>query len=248
MLSSTLPQTPAINIAAITPPGTHIPDEVIIQRIKAGEINAYGAIMRRYNPRIFRVARSFVTDDAAAMDIVQEAHIKAFFRLSEFQGKSSFLAWLSGTTRHEALMFLRKYKREVSMPSDDIEFIKSGNQEDESIADTSRPERCLENRQLQRLIEQNIDTLPEKFRTVFILRAIEQFSVKETAEILHIREETVKTRYFRAKRLLRGKLQLYLDTAGMKVYEFGGRHCDIIIFNVLNYLHKHSHLADSSWK
>ncbi len=240
MLHSVIQKPRTIDVAVITAVSSEVSDEEIIQRILAGDVDAYGAIMRRYNQRIFRVARSFVTDDAAAMDIVQEAHIKAYTRLSQFHGKSAFLTWLAGITRNEALMYLRKHKREVSMVENEMDFIEQAGQEVPVIGGAALPDNSLENSQLKHLINQNIDTLPENFRTVFVLRAIEQFSVKETAEILKIKEETVKTRYFRAKRLLRGQLQTYLNAAGMKVYEFGGHHCDIIVRNVLNHIHQHS--------
>jgi RNA polymerase sigma-70 factor (ECF subfamily) len=215
-----------INVNAIVTPVTRLSDNAIIERIKAGDSNAYASIMRRYNQQLFRVARSFVTDNAAAMDVVQEAHIKAYTKLADFRGSSSFFAWLASITRNEALMYLRKHKKEVRMSGD----------EEPSNRLNGLPDVALENKQLQRLINQNIDQLPEDFRTVFVLRAIEQLSVKETAEILDIKQETVKTRYFRAKRLLRGKLQAYLDVAGMSVYEFGGKHCDTVVHNVLCYL------------
>ena len=242
MFQSTLqasPQTSSINAKAIKVPAPDVTDDEIIQRIKAGDQNAYGSLMRRYNQRIYRIARSFVKDDAAAMDIVQEAHIKAYTKLDEFQGKSTFLTWLGSITRNESLMYLRKHKREVSMADDEMEFIEQSKQKEGFIGGTDLPDSCLENKQLQGLINQNIDALSEDFRTVFVLRAIEQFSVRETAGILHIKEETVKTRYFRAKRLLRGQLQTYLDAAEMKIYEFGGYHCDIIVSNVLSHIHNH---------
>ena len=238
MLQSALQEPQKINVKMIKVPSPMMTDEDIIQQIKAGDVNAYGGIMRRYNQRIFRVARSIVTDDATAMDIVQEAHIKAYTKLDGFHGKSSFITWLASITRNEALMYLRKHKREVSMSNDDMEFMGQDDQEKILLTANSLPDLNLENKQLQKLINQNIDTLADDFRIVFVLRAIEQFSVKETAEILDIKEETVKTRYFRAKRLLREQIQTYLDSAGMKVYEFGGHHCNIIVSNVLNHLHK----------
>lgn len=229
-----------INSNDIAIPPKHVTDEFIIQRIQSGDINAYGSIMRRYNQRIFRIARSIVTNDAAAMDVVQEAHIKAYTKLGDFQGSSSFIAWLASITRNEALMYLRKHKREVSMSDDDVEFFEQSNQKSPSPEPDALPDTCLESEQLQKIINQNIDILPKDFRVVFVLRALEHFSVKETAEILDIKEETVKTRYFRAKRLLRGQIQTYLDAAGMKVYEFGGEHCDVIVHNVLSFIHNNS--------
>ena len=103
-------------------------------------------------------------------------------------------------------------------------------------ASLQRPDTHLENKQLQRLINRQIDSLPEDFRIVFVLRAIEQLSVKETAEILEVKEETVKTRYFRSKRLIREKIQTHLDEIGMRVYEFGGEHCDVIVSNVMEFI------------
>ncbi|MEE9492389.1 MAG: RNA polymerase sigma factor [Gammaproteobacteria bacterium] len=227
-----------MNIKDIVAPPAEVSDEDIIKRIKKGDGNAYGGIMRRYNHRIYRIARSIVTDNDAAMDVVQEAHIKAYTRLESFQGSSSFIAWLASITRNEALMYLRKHKREVSMSDDEIETFERSRKEKTSLENEDHPDAHLENKQLQKLIDQNIDTLPEGFRTVFILRAIEQFSVKETAEILNINQATVKTRYFRARKLLRGQIQTYLDTAGITIYEFGGDHCDIIVKNVMDFINK----------
>lgn len=242
MLLAPQPESQTVNVKAVTVPPIHVSDEAIIKRIKAGDIDAYGSIMRRYNQRVYRIARSIVTDDAAAMDIVQEAHIKAYTKLNDFQGKSSFITWLASITRNEALMYLRKHKREVTLsigtPEEESQFLKSVDRVGVVDNQESLPDAILENKQLQKLIDNNLDKLPEDFRTVFVLRAIEHFSVRETAEILGIKEETVKTRYFRAKRLLRGQIQAYLDSAGMKIYEFGGYHCDIIVGNVLSHIHK----------
>jgi RNA polymerase sigma-70 factor (ECF subfamily) len=229
----TLSSTQTETVKNITVPAVHISDEELIQRIKDGETDAYGGIMRRYNQRIYRIARSIVTDDAAAMDIVQEAHIKAYTKINDFRGETRFFAWLAAITRNEALMYVRKYKREVSMQDDEIQFFEQSHKESHPAEPEALPDTLLENKQIQSLIDKNIDKLPENFRTVFILRAVEQFSVKETAQILDIKEETVKTRFFRAKRLLKEQIQIYLDNAGMKIYEFGGDHCDIIVHNVM---------------
>lgn len=234
-----LSEAQAIKAKAIKVPSSDISDEVIIKRIKEGDIDAYGSIMRRYNQRLFRIARSFVSDDAAAMDIVQEAHIKAYTKLDNFNGPTGFPVWLATITRNEALMHLRKHKKEVSMQDDEMEYFQHNESENDSFNITNDlPDDLVENKQLQRLLNKNIDKLPEKFRVVFVLRAIEQFSVKETADILGMKEETVKTRFFRAKRLLRDQIQVYLDRVGMKVYEFGGDHCDVIVHNVMEHLHK----------
>ena len=234
----TIEQEQRVNRIEVPPKS--ISDEEIVIHIHQGNPEAYGSIMRRYNQRMFRIARSIVTNDAAAMDVVQESHIKAFTKLSDFKRPSTFLAWLYAITRNEALMYLRKYKKEVTMSNDEIHSIQvEDNGEIKSLYPVNiveKPDAYLESKQLQGLINQHVDSLPEDFRIVFVLRAIEQLSVKETAEILEVKEETVKTRYFRSKRLIREKIQTQLDDIGMKVYEFGGEHCNIIIAKVLDYI------------
>lgn len=232
----TLTEKELRNVKRIAIPDSNVSDTDIIKRIKAGDVDAYGSIMRRYNQRIYRIARSFVTDDAAAMNIVQEAHIKAYMKIDSFRGPTGFFAWLASITRNEALMYLRKHKREVTMEENELDFMQQEN--NEFFTDDKLPDALIENKQLQSLINKNIDKLPENFRTVFVLRSVEQLSVKETAQILDIKEETVKTRLFRAKRLLRDQIQTYLNSVGMSVYEFGGDHCNVIVHNVLHQIKK----------
>jgi len=232
-LQTQLTKEQTIQVNKIVMPHADISDEDIIQRIKAGDSNAYGNLMRRYNQRLYRIARSIVTDNAAAMDIVQEAYIKAYYKLDEFRGTSGFLTWLATITRNEALMYLRKHKREVYMDDEVIS--------EQPTADKNLPDSHMQNKQLSILIQKNIDQLPEGFRTVFVLRAVEHFSVRETSQILDIKEETVKTRYHRAKGLLRDYFQTYLDDSGMTLYEMGGHHCDMIVHHVLSHIQHRPH-------
>ncbi len=240
MLQIAQVETKTTAVKRIILPPKDFSDNDTISQIKAGNHNAYVGIMRRYNQRMFRIARSIVIEDAAAMDIVQEAHIKAYTKLNEFRGVTEFFPWLATITRNEAFMYLRKYKREVSMSDDVIQFFEHPELDNKVDTQVNKkddlPDTALENTQLQKLIVQHIDKLPENFRIVFVLRAIEQLSVKETAEILNINEKTVKTRYFRAKRILRSQIQKYLNVIGMKVYEFGNHHCDAIVKNVLDFI------------
>lgn len=227
-----------IDIKSILAPSPLISDEEIIQRIIKEGFQAYGSLVKRYNQRMFRVARSVVTDDATAMDIVQDAHIKAYTNLASFQGKGSFAAWIAGITRNQALMHLRKHKREVTMGGEEQNILEKLGSEDENIVPNNQPENALQNQHMQNLINEKLDKLSEKFRSVFILRAIEQFSTKETARILKINEITVKTRFFRSKRFLRSEIQHYLDASDMNVYEFGHSKCDIVLLNVLTKISK----------
>ena len=120
-------ETETVNLEQIVSLPSHVSDTDIITRIKAGDKNAYSGIMRRYNQRMFRIARSIVTDDAAAMDIVQEAHIKAYTKLNEFRDSTKFFSWLATITRNEAFMYLRKHKREISMADDVIQYFENIN-------------------------------------------------------------------------------------------------------------------------
>ena len=210
----------------IVMPSDDISDENIIECIKKGDSNAYGSLMRRYNQRLYRLARSIVLDNAAAMDIVQEANIKAYYKLQEFRGPEGFFSWFAMITRNEALMYLRKHKKGVRM---DDEILS-----EQHVDEKNLPDSLIQNKQLSVLIQQKIDQLPEGFRSVYVLRAVEQLSVRETSQILDIKEETVKTRFFRAKRLLRQYFQTYLDDTGLALYEIGGHHCDMIVYHVLS--------------
>ncbi len=222
-------------LKSITVPDTQVADLDLVRRVIAGEVNAYGNIMRRYNQRLFRIARSIVTNDAEAMDVVQEAHIKAFTKIADFRGPAGFFSWLAVITRNEGLMRIRKTKREVLF----VDFNAEANESNEVIDifkkdENEAPDSLLENQQLKKIINQNLDNLKEDYRIVFVLRGIEKLTVKETAEILDIRQETVKSRYFRAKQLLRKQMEQFLDKANLNIYEFGGEHCDKIILFVLN--------------
>lgn len=230
---ATITNDPKINVADIAPPAAEVSDASLIENVRQGNTNAYGSIMRRYNQRMYRVARSIVKNDADALDIVQEAHIKAYTKINDYRGDSQFSTWLAAITRNEALMHLRKSKREVPMPETKTDVLDISKSLEKPFSSPPSPESCLENKELKALINDNVDLLPTNFRSVFVLRAIEQLSVKETAEILDIKPETVKTRLFRAKRLLRSQIQATLEQAGMHVYEVGGMHCDAVVSNVL---------------
>ncbi len=221
------------NIDEISLPAEHISDEELVEKVKVDGFIAYGSLVRRYNQRLYRVARSIVTDDAAAMDVVQEAHIKAFTKIDTFKGESTFAAWVASIARNESLMYLRKYKNEVTMGDKEQSIMESLESNNLNEVNQNRPDNLLQNSQVKGLVNQNIDKLSDKFRSVFLLRAVEQFSTKETAKILKLNEITVKTRYFRAKRFLRNEIQDYLDSSNLNIYEFGHKKCDIVLQNVL---------------
>lgn len=230
-----------IAIAKQTPSATSLvefTDEALIKRINAGDVNAYEGIMRRYNQRLFRVARGILDNDAEAMDAMQEAYLKAFDQLATVKDIKALPAWLIRIARNEALQYLRQNKRNVSV---DPEQFDSGQLEpvlelEVMIKARDQPDSKVANDQLRQLLEASIDKLPSSFRAVFILRAIEQSSVRETADILEIPKATVKTRYFRANALLQKQLSEHIKKSNVGLYEFAGHRCDAIVRGVLDRL------------
>lgn len=209
-------------------------DVALLEGVHRGEDVAYEGLMRRHNQRLFRLARSIVTDDDEAMDIVQETYVTAFDRIADLKQPRAFATWVARIARNESLMRLRKKRRYVPMEDAQLEqAMESSN----SGAQDSRPDRDVANQQLGKLLEVCIDELPDDFRTVFVMRSIEGCSTRATADILDIQEATVKTRLHRAKKLLQDRVSAYSDIAATTVHEFAGHRCDTIVRNVMSHLH-----------
>lgn len=206
-------------------------DGEIIEAIKRGNPGAFEIIMRRYNQRLYRIARSIMKNDAEAEDIVQETYIKAYTLLCNFNGPHGFSAWLSKIAINESLMRLRKTKRIASYGLIDSPI--ATDEYDELASSLPDPERLAENHQFKTLLEAAIDALPDDFRTVFILRAVEQLNTHETADYLGIKAATVKTRFHRARQLLQEQLNNAIDKVLLKTYEVAGNRCDRIVAWVL---------------
>jgi RNA polymerase sigma-70 factor (ECF subfamily) len=226
---------PLMKTATATIPKSfsHFSDDLILARVIGGDLEAYEGIMRHHNQRLYRIARSIVTDDAEAADVVQETFIAAFERLHELKDPAALPAWLARITRNSALMRLRKSRRMHYM--DEPEFDNVLNLST-AIRRPEQPESALANKQLRQMLEQFIDELPDAFRAVFMLRAIEQCTVATTAELLEIEAATVKTRYHPARVLLQKRLMEYSDSMGVTVHEFAGHRCDAIVCKVLEKL------------
>jgi RNA polymerase sigma-70 factor (ECF subfamily) len=204
-----------------------IDDYVLVKRVRGGDIAAFELIMRRHNQRLFRLARSIVREDDEAMDVVQDTYIKAFYQLEQFNGPVGFATWLSRITSNEAKMRLRKSNRLLYVldePDYELDEMKSTDQQ---------PAERLATQQLRKLLEEAIDSLPVNYSCVYMMRAIQQLSTQETAMSLDISEDLVKTRYLRAKRILKEKFEYYLDQTGLTVHEFAGHRCDAIVKAVL---------------
>jgi RNA polymerase sigma-70 factor (ECF subfamily) len=191
--------------------------------------------MRRHNQRLYRLARGILRNASETEDAVQEAYVRSFEKLNGFVGPDGFAAWLGQIVVNEALGRLRKQGRVVSL-EDYASDSDSRPRQHPGAAMKSQeidPERLAASGELRRLIEKAIDTLPDDFRAVFILRAVEGLSVAETAATLDIRPETVKTRFHRAKKQIQERLGAQFDALMPSVFGFAGQRCDRIVSGVL---------------
>ncbi|WP_245512714.1 MULTISPECIES: RNA polymerase sigma factor [Rhizobium/Agrobacterium group] len=201
----------------------------------ANDPNAFRAIMRRHNQRLFRIARGVVRDDSIAEDVVQEAYLLAFRHLKEFRGQSSLSTWLHRIVLNEALGRVRQSarRREIAIPTDGSGAQILNFPSNSSLDD---PEKTMAQRQILRLVEEATDELPDEFRLVFIARVIEGMSVEETAELLGIRPETVRTRLHRARKLLRQHLDQRIGPVLLDAFPFAGRRCERLTEAVMSRL------------
>ncbi len=210
-------------------------DAELVRRAIARDGSAFRTIMTRNNRRLYRVARGILRNDSEAEDVVQETYVKAFVRLEQFRGDSSLATWLTRITINEALQRLRR-ERTVS-ESEIPEPQRSGAQIirfPESAYDD--PERTMAQREILRLVEKATDDLPDGFRIVFMTRVIEGMSIEETAELLDLQPETVKTRLHRARQLVRKQLESQIGPVLMDAFPFAGRRCERMSETVLRRL------------
>jgi RNA polymerase sigma-70 factor, ECF subfamily len=211
-----------------------LPDALLVSRVRAGDAAAFELIMRRHNRRLFRLARSVLRNGADAEDVVQATYVQAYAKLHEFVGPQGFPAWLGRIALNEALGRARGWGRVVAL---DDHMGTEGETRQRRIDAMSTPhpdpERLAGNAELRRLLEGAIDALPDEFRTVFVLRAVEGMSVAETAEAMSIRPETVKTRFHRARHRLQEILGARFEALVPAAFEFGGERCDRIVAAVL---------------
>ncbi|GGO16824.1 RNA polymerase sigma factor [Iodidimonas muriae] len=206
--------------------------DLIAYAIK-GDGAAFETIMRRHNQLLFRTARSIVCEDSEAEDVVQESYLRAWRALGKFRAQSKLSTWLVRITTNEALGRLRRKRAQV-IPLD-AAMMSSAPEALAALTDGPQraPEQSAQRSQMRKLIEQRIDQLPEAFRTVFVLRAIEEMSVEDVAQAMDIPEATVRTRFFRARSLLRESLAQDMDITIGEVFSFDGARCDRIVASVI---------------
>ena len=219
---------------AVPKPASALDDAALVERIIARDEAAFEALMRRCNLKLFRVARAILKDDAEAKDALQDAYLDAFRHIDRFRGGSRLSTWLTRIVINHALMRLRRHKREGIV----VPLMRDGTEADPSEADVAderseSPPAATLRAEIRRALERRIDELPTAFRTVFVMREVEDMTVEETAECLSIPPVTVRTRLFRARALLRDALTRDMDMATVDVFGFAGKRCDRIVAGVL---------------
>lgn len=209
-------------------------DDTLVTRVLSGDIDAFEAIVRRHNQRIFRLVRSVIKNDDEAEDAVQEAYVRAYTKLATYRGPGRFGAWLGRIAINEALSRWRSSKKVVFLEDKTAPgFADASAHWTETLRDDHpNPERLAMSGEMKGHIEHAIDDLPQDFRMVFMLRAVDGASVNETADILGIPAATVKSRYHRARMMLRAQLDRELDIATENAFGFAGERCDRIVSNV----------------
>jgi RNA polymerase sigma-70 factor, ECF subfamily len=200
--------------------------------IAAGDVCAFECLMRRYNRRLYRLARATLRDRTEAEDALQDAYLSAFRSMAGFRGDASLGTWLSRLVLNECFARMRRnVRRENVIPM--VSASRHAESTQMIVDQSDSPDRALGRAQIRDLLERKVDELPENYRIVFVLRSVEELSVDETAEALGIPEETVRSRHFRAKNLLRESLARELNLAEPDLFEFGGDHCDRVVAAVL---------------
>jgi RNA polymerase sigma-70 factor, ECF subfamily len=208
-------------------------DTQLLRLARNGDSRAFGSLIRRHDRYLYRIARSVLPNDQDAEDVVQETFVRAFTRLVDFRGESSLSTWLTRITLNESR---RRYRRRRPVVVG-LEVLDTSNGQREALAfPVQDPERATAQEQMRIVLERAIDRLPAAFRTVFVMREVEGSSTEETASVLRILPQTVKTRLHRARRLLRDALGEEFRTNLKDAFPFERPRCDRLIGRLLNQL------------
>ena len=223
------------------PPTAEEPsDAELVARARAGEPAAFEAIVRRNNRLLFRAARGVVDDDAEAQDVVQETYLHAFSHLDAYRGDAALGTWLTRMAINAAIDSLRRKGRNVAL--DDSQDLAAEPTSEHMMSFSApagqSPDHVAERTQLRELLQSAINRLPPLYRSVFMLRAVQEMSVDETAHCLGVSDAVVKTRYLRARSMLRDTLGAQVEAHMQETYAFAGARCDAVVAHVLGELQR----------
>jgi RNA polymerase sigma-70 factor, ECF subfamily len=206
-------------------------DEELVRSVMSGDCTALALLVRRYDQLLYRTARSILKDDSEAEDAVQEAFLLAYRGFANFRHDAKLSTWLVRIVANVAIGRLRKNAHRPSIVQLDEPLRKQ--MQDPAHDPPERPDEALARADMRRLIEAKLDTLPDPYCVVFVLHAVQEFSIEETSEALGIPKATVRSRYSRARSLLRKSLSKEVDVALGDAFPFAGRRCDHMVSSVL---------------
>jgi RNA polymerase sigma factor (sigma-70 family) len=204
---------------------TEIAEYQIISEILNGNKEQYAVLMRKYNQRLYRVGKGYINDEAEIEDIMQDAYVKGFQNLDKFEKRSQFGTWITRILINECLQRLKKMNKKASFENNEENTIVM------NITDHQNPETKTLNKELKKVLEQNIESLPEKYKIVFLMREVEQMSIEETSQVLDLSVANVKIRLNRAKTMLRESLSTIYPVK--EAFEFNLIRCNRIAENVM---------------
>ncbi len=211
-------------------------DDDLVKRARERDETAIRVIIQRHNRRLYRIARGILRDDPEAEDAVQEAYLKAFLHLDEFRGDAAVGTWLCRIVMNEALGRLRRRRTMMDWSTMEENGKPVAEITSPSVDQSPDPERATAQHQIQELLERAIDELPDDLRIVVVARAVEDMTIEETAALLKIRPETVKTRLHRARHRLRASLEAKIGPVLKDVFPFEDPRCQKIADNVVRRL------------
>jgi RNA polymerase sigma-70 factor (ECF subfamily) len=204
-------------------------DQEVVRRVLAGEGALYELLMRRYNQRLYRVARSIVRDDGEAEDVMQQAYVNAYTHLAQFEDRARFSTWLTRIAVHEALARVRRRRR-----LSEIDSMTEGDDGGGVLrSNDPSPEQQALTGELRVALEASLDAIPEMYRTAFMLREVEGLSTSETADCLETSDDVVKTRLHRARALLRRELLARAGSGARAAFSFHAVRCDRVVAAVI---------------
>jgi RNA polymerase sigma-70 factor, ECF subfamily len=221
----TLAAAPAAALAALS-------DNEIVTRIRAGDSALFEILMRRHNPKVYRAVRAVLKEEDEAEDVMQQAYLNAFTHLHQFEERSQFSTWLIRISLNEAFGRRRKMRLSQSvtqLPSES----EPGEVMDALISPQANPEREAYAQELRRVLESAVDTLPDTYRAVFMLRDVEGLTTSETAAGLGVGDEAVKTRLHRARAMIRRAVTTRLGDVAASAFPFEAPRCDRVVSAVL---------------
>ena len=203
-------------------------DNEVIETILEGDVSAFETLIRRYNSVLYKIARSFGYNHQDAEDLMQDTHITAYTQLSKFQGRASYKTWVSRIMINKCLYKLKYGYTSREISSDNLLHYTTLPMHEK---DNRKTENVVHNHELALILEKSLSSIPVIYRTVFVLREVEGFSIQETAELLNISPVNVKVRLNRAKALLQKQIEQYYSSRDL--YSFNLIYCDGIVERVL---------------